>query len=91
MDIGGSNEEQDRSELLFRHKSPIIRLLLLGKGGNSVFLLIFAGKKVVPKVKPDTNAAEILEYIGQRNIEHIYCKERLACYGGNHSGWKVYP
>lgn len=33
------------------------------KDGNSVSLSDFAGKKVVPKVKPDTNAVDILAYL----------------------------
>ena len=38
------------------------------KDGNQVSLSDFRGKKVVPKVKPDTNAAEILEYLrGRQN------------------------
>ncbi len=36
------------------------------KDGNTVSLTDFAGKKVVPKVKPDTNAAEILAYLNAK-------------------------
>ncbi len=36
---------------------------LMDKDGNLASLSDFLGKKVMPKVKPDTNAAEILDYL----------------------------